>query len=110
MLLSLTYVYLELVGVKIVPFRAVSQLYGLYHIDCKDNGIAPLDMASAPTFRRAWKKLKRAGVVKLLTCKGAFRTCLTCNVTDEMLMNASKLHSMFTNHSFINCSLCLLFR
>lgn len=62
-------------------------------MECKDAGLSAKETAAESTFRRAWNKLEEEKKVKLLTCKGAFRTCLTCNVVDEMLMNASKLES-----------------
>lgn len=77
-------------GVKIVPFHTIAQLYGLYCLDCSDDNRPKEEVASAETFRQAFREMEESKLVKLLSCKDAFCTCLVCNVLDEMLMNSSK--------------------
>jgi len=100
--------YLGLEGVKIVPFHTIAQLYGLYCLDCSDDNRPKEEVASAETFRQAFREMEESKLVKLISCKGAFCTCLVCNVLDEMLMNSSKFVVCLSHYSTPSTDSCVI--
>jgi len=73
--------------VKVLPFESVTEAFDFYQRHRRANGINPEAIAHETTFRRVFNESSSALNVRLIKSKGAFKTCIICNVIYCMLRN-----------------------
>ena len=97
------------VDTKIVHYKSIKNMYTEYEYQCEwSSPVVTADMrASYATFVRAWKKLHKEDLVRLMGGKGGFQTCAICNHCIEIKRSAQCKHDLVTVEVSLS-GLCLL--
>ena len=80
--------------IRILPYENAEQLFGEYEAYCDITNARQRERAKKSCFRKVLKDLmwKKQGVqIRLLGCKGSFKTCDVCNTAYEMLRDTKKV-------------------